>query len=78
MRQEIMEKEEEINGVLLVENTDAARVQLIFQNKPEKKIRALLKSHGFRWSPIEGVWQRQLNNDGIYAANQVMAKIGDQ
>jgi hypothetical protein len=67
--------EEEINGVLLVENTDAARIQLVFQSKPEEKVRALLKSHGFRWSPIEGAWQRQLNNAGIYAANQVIAKM---
>jgi len=34
----------------------------------------LLKSRGFRWSPRNEAWQRQLNNSGIYNA-QYLIKI---
>jgi hypothetical protein len=37
------------------------RIQLIFSGKPSGQIRNLLKSHGFRWAPSEGAWQRHLN-----------------
>ncbi len=37
------------------------RIQLIFSEKPSVQIRNLLKSHGFRWAPSEGAWQRHLN-----------------
>lgn len=50
----------------------ANRVQMIFKGKPSDAVRATLKANGFRWSPNEGAWQRQLNNAGIYAANQVI------
>jgi len=50
----------------------ANRVQMIFKGKPSDAVRTTLKANGFRWSPNEGAWQRQLNNAGIYAANQVI------
>ena len=28
-----------------------------------------LKSNGFRWAPSVGAWQRQLNDNAIYAAD---------
>jgi Domain of unknown function (DUF3560) len=40
------------------------RIQLIFGKKPSSEIRSLLKSHGFRWAPSEGAWQRHLNGFG--------------
>jgi Domain of unknown function (DUF3560) len=40
------------------------RIQLIFSEKPSLQIRNLLKSHGFRWAPSEGAWQRHLNGFG--------------
>jgi Domain of unknown function (DUF3560) len=40
------------------------RVQLIFSGKPSVQIRNLLKSHGFRWAPSEGAWQRHLTGFG--------------
>jgi hypothetical protein len=62
-------------GVKLVENVEENRVQLIFDGKPEADTRALLKRHGFRWSPRNGAWQRHLNGNGIYAAKQVIAAL---
>jgi len=61
--------------VKLVENVEANRVQLIFPGKPADAVRAKLKSSGFRWSPMEGAWQRQLNNSGIYWAKQIVAEL---
>ena len=56
-------------------NKDMNRVQIIFDDKPDADIRAMLKSYGFRWAPSVGAWQRQLNQNGIYAAKQVTKQI---
>lgn len=61
----------EINGVKIVENVEANRVQLIFDGKPEPEVREKLKRNGFRWSPHFGAWQRHLNSDGISKARSV-------
>lgn len=54
-------------------NTDANRLQIFFDEKPDEATRAELKSNGFRWSPKEGAWQRQLTDNAYYAANYVKA-----
>ena len=58
-----------INGVRCVENTEAMRLQLFFDGKPEREIITLLKSHGFKWAPSQMAWQRQLTNNAIYSFN---------
>lgn len=69
-------KTEEFQGVCkIVQNAEANRVQLIFPGKPSAEVRAKLKRSGFRWSPMEGAWQRHLNNAGIWAAQQVVKEI---
>lgn len=52
-------------------------VQLVFPGKPSEAVRTILKGYGFRWSPYEGAWQRQLNNAGRQAAQWALAKIGE-
>lgn len=64
------------DGFDLVENVEANRIQLVFDGKPPADTIALLKSHGFRWSPSEGAWQRQLNGNGKYATRQVLKELG--
>jgi hypothetical protein len=63
-------------GVRLVENAEAARIQLIFPGKPDEATRSLLKSNGFRWAPSESAWQRHLNNAGRWAAERVLKELG--
>lgn len=56
----------------IVEDPDAARVQLFFDGKPSDEVRDTLKRHGFRWAPSVGAWQRHLNNAGRFASNGVL------
>jgi len=63
---------QEFDGFELVENTEANRVQFMFEAKPDANVRAVLKSKGFRWAPSQGAWQRHLNNAGRYAAQRVI------
>lgn len=66
---------EAAGGVRLVENTEAMRVQLFFPDKPDEETRSILKSNGFRWAPSCGAWQRQLTQNGVYAARKVLEVI---
>ena len=71
-------KEHELNGVRVVENTEAMRLQLFFPGKPDEATRTLLKSNGFLWAPSVGAWQRQLTSNGRYACKMVLAKLAEQ
>lgn len=54
-------------SVMVVENAELMRLQLIFDGKPSEEIRAALKKNGFRWSPKNSAWQRQLTNNARHA-----------
>jgi hypothetical protein len=58
-----------------VEDVDENRVQLIFDGKPPKETRELLKQHGFRWSRQNAAWQRLLNNSGRHSAQLVIRQL---
>jgi hypothetical protein len=64
--------ETEIEGLKIVENTEAMRIQLIFDDKPSAEVRDVLKNNGFRWSPSYSAWQRHLNSNGKYAVKKVL------
>ncbi len=68
-RKETTPKDLTINGVRVLENTEAMRLQLFFDGKPAATMIALLKSHAFKWSPSNMAWQRQLTNNAIYSFN---------
>lgn len=63
----VEEKEEEINGVKVIQNKEEMRLQLIFDGKPAQEMINLLKSKGFKWSPRFGAWQRLLNENCLKA-----------
>lgn len=52
-------------------NREDNRLQIFFEEKPDEKTREALKESGFRWSPKAGAWQRQLNDNAIYAADRL-------
>ena len=61
----------EFEGGRVEANTEANRLQIFFDGKPDEATRTELKSNGFRWSPKAEAWQRQLTNNAYYAADYV-------
>jgi len=64
-----------INGVRILENREANRLQIIFDGKPSEDTRKALKGNGFRWSPTEGAWQRQISNCAFIVAQEMMGNL---
>lgn len=56
----------------LVWNYEEDRLQILFNDIPEESKRKELKSSGFRWSPRNKAWQRQLTSNAVYAAKRVL------
>jgi hypothetical protein len=69
-------KEKAFEGGKIVLNKAIDRVQLVFDGKPAPEIISELKSRAFRWSPREGAWQRQLTQNGVWAAEAVARSVG--
>jgi hypothetical protein len=51
------------------------RLQLIFDGKPSDEVREVLKKNGFKWSPKNGAWQRQLTDNAICSLKRVTETI---
>lgn len=60
----------------VVENAEIMRLQLFFDDKPDADTRAVLKKRGFRWSPSNGAWQRQLTDNAKYALTRIIEELG--
>ena len=61
----------EFEGGRAEASTEMNRLQLFFDEKPDEQQRTALKSNGFKWAPSQGAWQRQLNDNAIYAAGRI-------
>ena len=59
------------DGGEVVANREENRLQILFDEKPDEQKRSALKGNGFKWSPSQGAWQRQLNDNAIYAASRM-------
>jgi hypothetical protein len=60
------------DGGQIVRNIDLNRLQILFDAIPDADTRAALKQNGFRWSPKNQAWQRQLTDNAERAARQVL------
>lgn len=60
------------DGGEIVRNAELNRLQIIFDSIPDEETRANLKSNGFRWSPTNQAWQRQLTQNAESAARRVL------
>ena len=49
----------------------ANRLQVFFDEKPDREICSAVPHGGLRWAPSVGAWQRQLNNNSIWAAKHM-------
>lgn len=56
------DKEYQYNGVKIKEDTIGNRLRLHFNSIPDREFRTKLKRNGFRWSPYNKAWQKQLSN----------------
>jgi hypothetical protein len=62
----------ECGGVELWADYRIDRVQLVFPTKPDEQTRETLKRAGWKWSPINEAWQRQLTVAGLEAGKRFM------
>jgi hypothetical protein len=60
-----------VNGIRILANREANRLQLIFDDRPSEEMRKKLKRNGFRWSPSQGAWQRHISNSAYHAAMEI-------
>jgi hypothetical protein len=82
LRLEMLKKEKEAGTqeqencfFTIVENKELMRLQLMFEGKPEPEVREILKSNGFKWSPKNVCWQRQLTNNARYSVKIVIQEL---
>ncbi len=68
-------REQEINGVRIVEDPVDNRLRLLFDGKPAQDVITALKSRGFRWSPRNSAWQRQLTGNARLAAAAIVERL---
>jgi hypothetical protein len=69
-------EEKRADGVKVIHNTEAGRIQIQFPGKPPAEMRDKLKKNGFRWARGAGVWQRHLNAAGRDAVERVLRTEG--
>lgn len=60
------------DGGQIVRNINLNRLQILFDAIPSADTRAALKQNGFRWSPKNQAWQRQLTDNAERAARQIL------
>ena len=60
------------DGGKIVRNLELDRLQIIFDERPDDDVRASLKTNGFRWSPRNNAWQRQLTRPAEIAARKAL------
>lgn len=60
------------DGIRLVENREIDRLQIFFPGKPDGTTIQNLKSRGFKWSPSNGCWQRQLTDNARYVLKYIL------
>lgn len=64
-----------INGVRIEANTNDDRVRIHFDGKPSPSTISALKSNGFRWSPTNKAWQRQLTGIAMKKAKNICENL---
>ena len=47
------------------------RLQVFFDEKPDRETYSAMRHGGFRWAPSVGAWQRQLNNAAVWTARHI-------
>jgi len=61
-------------GVTIVQDPDINRLMIKFDHIPNADVRTDLKRAGFKWSPTNKAWQRQISNNATWQAKDVLKK----
>jgi len=61
-------------GAKIVNDHDADRTQILFDEKPSDAIRRDLKSEGWKWAPSAEAWQRKLTSNAENSAKRIIGK----
>lgn len=56
-------KEYDLKYFKVIENAEINRLQIVFDGKPNDEVRTIIKSNGYKWSPKNKTWQRQLTDN---------------
>lgn len=68
-------KEKSFEGGSVVYNYGENRLQILFDQKPDEKMRTLLKSNGFKWAPSQSAWQRQLTPNAKWVFDRSVVPV---
>ena len=70
----IPEIDQTINGITIKTNKEDNRVRIFFPSIPCEELRTKLKRNGFRWSPYNKAWQRQLSEYALRIAKEIITE----
>jgi hypothetical protein len=59
-------------GVAIISNPQADRVQIVFAAKPDREMIGKLKAEAWNWSRTEGAWQRKLTEAAKASAKRIV------
>lgn len=68
----IEEKEYTRGAVRVLQNAADNRLQLFFDDKPGSAQIATLRNNGYKWSPRNKAWQRQLTPNVLHSLHRVL------
>lgn len=64
-----------LGTIEVIKNHQIDRIQIMFPDKPSEEVRGILKNNAFKWSPSQGVWQRQLTGNAEYAVKTILGHL---
>jgi len=70
-------QETKFNGGVVIFNHEADRIQIKHDTKPASDIITKLKKSGFKWSPSNQCWQRQLTQNAIYTTKHLLQEFNN-
>lgn len=74
-RQNEPEKEFSFNGGKVIMNYEADRIQIKHDSRPNQEVITLMKRNGFKWSPTNQAWQRQITGNAIYVTKNLLKSL---
>ncbi len=74
-RQNEPEKEFSFNGGKVIMNYEADRIQIKHDSRPNQEVITLMKRNGYKWSPTNQAWQRQLTANAIYVTKHLLKSL---